>query len=83
MVVVEVGVGGVDAGNFFGLAGAEGFVGVEAPNAFEEALTPENFVKAGDAAGKMISCVEEGCVGVGNFDASAKKGRRNGGAGFC
>jgi len=78
-VVVEVGVGGVDARDFFGLAGAEGFVGVETPNAFEEALAAENLVEAGDAAGKMIGGIEEGGVGIGDFDAFAEKGWRNGG----
>ena len=82
-VVVEVRVGGVDAGNFFGLAGAERFVGIEAPDAFEESLAAENFVEAGDAARKMIGGVEKGGVGVGDFDALAEKGRRNSGAGFC
>ena len=76
-VVVEVGVGGVDAGNFFGLAGAEGFVGIETPDAFEESLAAEDLVEAGDAAGKMIGCVEEGSVGVGDFDAFAKEFWRN------
>jgi len=57
-VVVEVRVGGVNAGDFFGLAGAERFVGIEAPDAFEEALAAEDFVEAGDAPGKMIGGVE-------------------------
>ncbi len=77
-VVVEVGIGGVDSGNFFGLAGAESFVGVEAPDAFEESLTAEDFVEAGDAAGKMIGGVEEGGVGVGDFDVSSEKPDWNG-----
>ncbi len=64
-IVVEVRVGGVDAGDFFGLAGAEGFVGIETPNSFKEALAAENFMEAGDAAAKMVGCVQKGRVGVG------------------
>lgn len=37
-VVVEVKIGGVDARDFFGLAGAESFIGIEAPNSFQEPL---------------------------------------------
>ena len=73
-VIVEVRIGGVDAGNFFGLAGAEGFVGIETPDSFEEALTAKNFMEAGDAAAKIVGGVEEGGVGVGDFDAFAEKG---------
>src|SRR5579872_6399562 len=43
-----------DAGDFFGLAGGEDFVGVEAPDSFEEALAAEDFVDSGDAASIVV-----------------------------
>jgi len=67
-VVVELGVGGVDAVDFGELAGAEGFVGVEAPGSCEEALAAEDFVDARDAAGVVVGGVEEGGVAVGDGD---------------
>ena len=83
VVVVQMRIGAIDAVDLFRLARAERFVGIEAPDAFEESLAAENFVEAGDAARKMIGGVEKGGVGVGDFDALAEKGRRNSGAGFC
>ena len=54
-VVGEVGVGVADAVEGFGLAGGEGFVGVERPGAFEEAL-------AAGADGVILGCTEIGLL---------------------
>ena len=71
-VVVEVRVGVVDAVDFGELAGAEGFLGIQAPDAFEQPLAAENFVEAGDASGEGICCVEECGVGVKKIRAEQK-----------
>jgi hypothetical protein len=55
------------------LAGGEGFVFVEAPGAFEQALAAEDLVEAGDAAGEVVGGVEEGGVGVSHLDAEAEE----------
>ena len=62
IVVVEVRVGGVDAGDFLGLAGGHGLVGVQAPNARQEPLLVEDVVQARDAALERIGRVEEGGI---------------------
>ena len=72
--VREVGVGAGDAVDFFGLAGAELFGGVEAPGALEEALAAEDFVDAGDAADEAVGGVEDGGVGVGELGSEGKEG---------
>ena len=82
-VVVEMGIGGVDAIDFFELAGAEGFVRIEAPDTFEKALAAENFVQPGDASGKTVGGVKESGVGVGDLDTFLQEGLGNGGAIFC
>jgi len=82
VVVVEMRIRGMDAGDFVALAWAERLVGIEAPNTFEQALAAKNLVQARDAAGEIIGCVEQGCVGIRDFDTFAKKFLRNGEAGL-
>ena len=77
VVVVEVGIGGVDPRDLFVLPGAERFVGVEAPDSFEQTLAAQGFVKTGYASGELIGSVEERRVGVGDLDASFEELRRN------
>ena len=38
VVVVELGIRGMNSGDFLELAGAERFVGIQAPDAFEQSL---------------------------------------------
>src|SRR5262249_40929579 len=76
-VIVQLRIAGVDAGNFFALAEAEGFVRVETPDSFEKALAAQDFVKTGNAAGEMIGGVEEGGVGIGDFETFLEKLRRD------
>ena len=71
-IIVEMGIGGIDAVDLFALAGAEGFVFVEAPEAFEQSLAAQDFVKPGDAAGETIRGIEEGGVAVGDFDGASQ-----------
>ena len=67
-IIVEMRIGGMDAVDLCALAGAEGFVFVEAPEAFEQALAVQDFVQSGDAAGETIRGIKEGGVAVGDFD---------------
>ena len=60
-----MGIGGVDAVDLLLLSGAEGFVGIQAPDSFQEALPPQDLMQAGDAAGEIVRHVEKGCVGIG------------------
>lgn len=60
-----MGVSAEDTVDFGALAGAEGFIGVKAPDAAEAAFTAEDFVDAGDAAMEVIGDVEEGGIGIG------------------
>ena len=56
-----------DPVNFFPLAGAECFVGIQAPNAFEQTLPSQNFMQTRDAASELIRCVKERRVAIGHF----------------
>jgi hypothetical protein len=69
-VVDEPWVGGLDAGDFFGLAGGEGFAGIEAAGGGDETLLVQDVEDAGDAAVEVVSDVEDGTVGVGEFGIS-------------
>src|SRR5437879_1549574 len=48
------------------LAGAQPFGRIEAPDALHQALPPQDFVTAGDAAVKIVGDVEEGAVAIGD-----------------
>src|SRR6267378_2053657 len=64
-----MGIGSVDAIDLFSLSGAEGFVGIQAPDTFQEALPPQDLMQSRDAAGEIVRHVEKGRVGIGNFGA--------------
>src|SRR3954470_977398 len=53
-----------DAVDFSQLPRAQGLRQIEAPDALHQALPPQDFVAAGDAAVKIIGDVEEGAVAV-------------------
>ena len=53
--------------NFFALAGTEGRVRIQTPDAFEQALTPQDFLQAGDAAGKIVGGIEKCRVAIRDF----------------
>src|SRR5580693_4969567 len=63
----------IDAVNLVHLAGAERFVFVQAPEAVEQALPPQHFVQAGDAAAESIGSVEEGGVAIGDLGAELQQ----------
>ena len=76
-------VGGIDSVDFFGLAGAEVLPRIEAPDAFEEALAAQDFVKAGDAATEAMGGIEEGGIAAGDLDGRAELVGRDGMIPFC
>jgi len=53
-VIIQVGVGPADPVNLFNLAGAEGFMRIETPDALEQALAAEHLMQAGDASGETV-----------------------------
>ena len=57
-VVVQVRISGINATDFLTLAGAQGFIRVEAPDSFEQALSPEDLMNAGNASGERMAYVE-------------------------
>ena len=76
VVVVEMRVGAIDAVNLRELAGAERFVFIEAPEAFQQALTAQHFMQTGDAAAEAVRGIEERGVAIGDLDAEAQQLRR-------
>ena len=66
-VVVQLGTGGVHPVDLLGLAGAQPFVRIDAPDAVEQALAAQHLVAAGDAAPEIVGGVEEGGVAVGDL----------------
>src|SRR2546425_2766822 len=54
IVVVQMRIGLVDPVNFFPLAGAECFVGIQAPDAFEQTLPSQNLMQTRDTACELI-----------------------------
>src|SRR5204863_8882108 len=65
-VVIQLGVGGIEAVDGGGLAGAQDFLGVEAMGGAHEALPAQDLVAAGDAAGKVVVDIEEDSIAVGD-----------------
>ena len=77
IVIIEVRIRGVNTIDLRQLARAERFMLVEAPEAFEQALAAEDFVKTRDAAAKGFRGIEEGGVAVGDFIRESEHFRRN------
>jgi len=44
VVVVEMRIPGINPGDFLELPGAERFIGIQAPDAFEQSLAAQDFV---------------------------------------
>src|SRR5438093_5804764 len=65
-VIMPFGVGGVDPINALGLAGAQGFMRVEAMDRGHQPLPAQDFVAAGDAAGEVVGYVDDHTVAVGD-----------------
>lgn len=74
-----MGVGSGDAVEFFGLAGGQALVRIEAPDAFKQALAAEDLVDSGDAAVEGVGNIEDSSVGVGEVDVPGEHLRGVGG----
>jgi hypothetical protein len=70
IVVVQMWIGLVDPVNFFPLARAECFAGIQAPNTFEQTLPSQNFMQTRDTACELIGHVKERRVAIGHFHIS-------------
>lgn len=69
IAVEPIGISPHHAIDFFGLAGAEGLARVETPDAGQQSLASQDFVNAGNAAGKIVGGIEQRGVDVGQSDA--------------
>src|SRR6266700_3495102 len=65
-VVGEIGVLAADAVDLLQLTGAEAFMRIEAPQPLHQALPPQYFMAACDAAVEVIGDVEERAVAIGD-----------------
>ena len=72
-VIVEMRIRRVDPIDLRELAGAKGFVGVEAPSALQKALAAKNLVDARNATGEAVGSVENRGVDIGDLDAAAQQ----------
>ena len=59
-----------------GLARAQFLVRIQAPAPGEEALAPQDFVDAGNAAGEPVGGIEQGGIGVGQLRAESQQAER-------
>jgi hypothetical protein len=72
-IITQVPIIAADAVDFHRLAGAERFVGIEAPDAFKQSLATEDFMDSGDTAMEIVGGVEQGRVGVGDLIAKPQQ----------
>src|SRR5688572_33051555 len=73
LVVVQVRVRAVDAVDLLRLPGTHRLMRVEAPGAFQQSLSAQDLVDAGDAAVEVVGAVEERGVAVGDFYVEAQQ----------
>ena len=70
VVVVEMRIPGINPGDFLELPGAERFIGIQAPDAFQQPLSPQHFVDAGNASAKSIGRVKKRRIAIGDLAIS-------------
>ena len=68
----------IDAVDLLHWPGLRPSFGIEAPDAFHQALPPQHFVATGDAAVKIVGDVEEGAVAVGDAGIEREQIGRHG-----
>src|SRR5437016_1542275 len=73
---MQMRVGAINAINFRKLAGAEGFIFVEAPKSFQQTLATQHFMDSGDATSKAIRGIEEGGIAIGDLHTQPQQLRR-------
>ena len=67
VVVIEMGVGLINAVDFLGLAGRELFVRIEAERIAQEPLAAQDLVDARNAARETVRGIEKGGVAISHF----------------
>lgn len=72
-IIVQVRIIAVHPVDLLGLSGTEGFAGVKAPKAGQEALSAEDLMQPWNAASKTIGGVEERGVGVCDLPCQAEQ----------
>src|SRR6266702_5310981 len=77
-VVAEIGMLAADAVDLLHLARAEALGRIETPDSLEQALPPQDFMAAGDAAVKIIGDVEERAVAIGDAGIERQEIGRHG-----
>ncbi len=78
LVISQMRISAAHAIDFFALSGAESFGGIEAPDAFEQPLPPQDVVNPGDAARVLVCRIEKGGVCVRDLVGAAKQFGRDG-----
>ena len=73
IVIREVRIALTDAIDLRGLPVAECFVGVKAPVAFKQSLTPQHLVNTRDAAGEIVGRVKQHGVGISDLNVPAQQ----------
>src|SRR6266487_3754816 len=77
LVIVQLGIGTIDAVDFLALAGAEPLAWVETADVFEKPLPAQHLVQSGNAAGIAVGGIEKSRVGVGYFYGAPEHFERN------
>lgn len=67
VIIIQMRIGLIYAVNLFTLTRAESFIGVEAPDTFQQALSAQDFMQPGDTAGETIRRVEKRGVTISHF----------------
>src|SRR5215472_7112262 len=68
-VVFQFRIGATDPVNLLLLAGTEGFLRIQAPNAFKQTLSPQYFMQTSDAAREVVCCIEKRGIAIGHARA--------------
>src|SRR5215467_8566472 len=68
-VVIQFRIGTIDPVNLLFLSGAEGFLRIQAPNAFKQTLSPQYFMQTRDAAREVVCCIEKRGIAIGHARA--------------
>src|ERR1700730_1048918 len=67
IIIIQMRIGAIDPLNFCSLPGAKRFVGIQAPDTFQETLPPQDFMQSCNAAGETVCRVEERGIAIGHF----------------
>ena len=71
IVVVQVRIRGIHPFDLFELSSAQGFLRVQAPDSFQQALPPQHLMNARDTSGKLVISIKESRVAIRNLHRSS------------